>query len=204
MTNISVKVYSIFFKFIPSNFFSQIKLTKRHEPDKSKLLEWYQQELDTFQSDFVEGNTIFSNSESNVFGTPSTEEQFQCDVFVIMPFEDEFKPIYENHIKRVVERLELKILRGDESQSTEIVMHKIWSQMHNARLVIADYSKLNVNVFYELGMAHTLSKPYIIITQDKDKPFDIRHLDIFQYEYTTTGTVKLEEYLKSAIEKLLL
>jgi len=142
--------------------------------------------------------------ENNAFGKPSTEKQFLCDVFVIMPFADEFMPIYDDHIKKVVEDMSHKIIRGDDSFSRRSVMNKIWSQMNNAKLIIAECTGQKPNVFYELGMAHTLDKSVVMITQNiKDIPFDIHHLEVIEYEYTPRGTIKLEEKLKSAIEKLL-
>jgi hypothetical protein len=152
----------------------------------------------------VELPTVLTTKQNAVFGTPSTEEQFQCDVFMIMPFREQFQVVYDDHIKPVVEGLNLKMLRGDDAFSRQSVMNKIWSQIHSAKLVIAECTGKNPNVFYELGIAHTLDKPAIMITQEiEDVPFDIRHLEVIPYKYTPRGTAKFEQDLKNTIEKLL-
>ena len=45
-----------------------------------------------------------------------------------------------------------------------------------SRIVICDFSERNPNVFYEVGIAHTLGKHVIPITQTpNDVPFDLQH-----------------------------
>jgi hypothetical protein len=72
--------------------------------------------------------------------------------------------------------------------------------------VIAEITGGNDNVFYELGIAHTLNKPAILITQatkPDNVPFDIRHLRYIQYKNTTAGGAKLHDDLKASITRLL-
>ncbi len=86
------------------------------------------------------------------FGPPSScIDAF--DVFVMMPFDGELDPIYEDHLKKVCENQELSIGRGDDAFTTEAVMLDIWSQIHLAKIAIADCTGRNPNVFYELGLA---------------------------------------------------
>jgi len=70
-------------------------------------------------------------------------------------------------------------------------------------VIVADCTGKNPNVFYELGIAHTLGKPVIIITQSARRyPFDIKHIRYIQYEYTPGGLKsfekKLAEFLREA------
>jgi hypothetical protein len=56
---------------------------------------------------------------------------------------------------------------------------------------------------YEIGMAHTVGKPVIIITQKiDDVPFDLKHHRCIIYEYTPRGCAKLEERLSATIRFL--
>jgi hypothetical protein len=49
--------------------------------------------------------------------------------------------------------------------------------MLRSRVVICDCTGRNPNVFYEIGIAHTLGREVILITQNpEDIPFDLRHL----------------------------
>jgi hypothetical protein len=65
-------------------------------------------------------------------------------------------------------------------------MEDVWTYLNQARLVIADITGENPNVFYELGIAHTLGKEVIIITQEtmKPVPFDVGHVRYIRYSLT--------------------
>lgn len=145
-----------------------------------------------------------SNIPTAIFGTPLKSPKFQCDIFMVMPFRPHLDPVYTDHIKAVVKGLDLKILRGDDPFSENDIMHEVWSMINNASLVIADCTERNPNVFYELGIAHTLGKPAIMITQDiEDIPFDVRGKRAIVYDYTPRGMKEFEERLRSAIENIL-
>lgn len=142
-----------------------------------------------------------------VFGRPANRSQFKCDVFMIMPFSKEFDELYHNTIRPLVNEVPLVILRGDEFTSTRgIVMEEVWAALNQCRFVIAEITGGNDNVFYELGIAHTLNKPAILITQAKeplDVAFDIRHLRYIQYRNNTAGLKALAEELKVSITRLI-
>jgi len=58
----------------------------------------------------------------------------------------------------------------------------------------------NPNVFYEIGIAHTLGKQTVLITQRlADIPFDLRHLRVIPYEYTPKGMQKFETSLTETL-----
>ncbi|MBN8621448.1 MAG: hypothetical protein J0L63_21225, partial [Anaerolineae bacterium] len=103
--------------------------------------------------------------------------------------------------------MNLKITRGDEFTSPNgVIMGEVWSALNNCKFVIAEITGGNDNVFYELGIAHTLNKPAILMTQaakTEDIPFDVRHLRYIRYENTVGGGVKLRDDLKTAITRLL-
>lgn len=67
----------------------------------------------------------------------------------------------------------------------------------------ADCSGRNPTVFYELGIAHTIGKPTILLTRDsKDVPVDIRYLKYILYPFTTRGMLQLESMLSETIASL--
>ncbi|MBZ0279202.1 MAG: toll/interleukin-1 receptor domain-containing protein [Anaerolineae bacterium] len=143
-----------------------------------------------------------------IFGKPSPLKKFRADIFVIMPFAPEFKPVYDEVIKplEIDEGLALKngIKRGDDFFSHHDIITEIWSAIYCSRLIIADCTGRNANVFYELGIAHTLGKPYILITQNvKDAPFDIQGKRLIEYQNTIAGANKLKADLKKAIQAIL-
>jgi hypothetical protein len=143
-----------------------------------------------------------NNSPKNsVFGTPNPKYSF--DVFVLMPFASELKPIYDNHIRKTVKALNLSIVRADDFFSQESIMDEIWSAIACATILIADCTNKNPNVFYEIGLAHAIGKPVILITQNPDDvPFDLRHRRYIQYAYTPPGMEKFEKDLSATIAEI--
>ncbi len=121
--------------------------------------------------------------------------------FVLMPFSDELRPVYEDHIVPTCKELGIIVARADQIFSTNPVMYDVREAVTSARYVIADLTRLNPNVFYEVGICHALGKDVILITQDRDDqvPFDLRHIRRIRYEYTPRGIRLLEEALKQTI-----
>lgn len=150
----------------------------------------------------IAGELMLVNvSHNRVFGAPRGETQFECDVFTIMPFGGDFDIIYQDHIVPSVVSHNYVIKRGDDFFSGHSIMSEIWSAIYRAKIVVADCTDRNPNVFYELGMAHVLNKKVIILTQNiNDIPFDIRHLRYINYEYTPRGMKLLEQQLQAAID----
>ena len=73
----------------------------------------------------------------------------------------------------------------------------IWILITEARLIIADVTDRNLNIFYELGITHTLGKDVIIITQNKnDIPFVIQHIRYIQYNDNEDGWNTQKEILE--------
>lgn len=123
--------------------------------------------------------------------------------FVLMPFDEKFTSIYESIIKKVVESFDLKCKRADEIFGTQPIINDISEHIQKARILIADLTRRNPNVFYELGLAHAIGKQVILISQDlKDVPFDLKHYRCIVYEDSVAGAEKLEEGLKNTLEKI--
>lgn len=141
-----------------------------------------------------------------VFGKPSPRSQFRSDVFMIMPFAAEFDSIYRGIIVPLMGELGLTVQRGDDFVSTQgIIMEEVWSALNACRFVIVEITGGNDNVFYELGIAHTLNKPAILISQADSPdsvPFNIRHLRRIEYQNTVSGGEKLREDLRRSIGRL--
>ncbi len=122
--------------------------------------------------------------------------------FIIMPFTDKLNPIYESIIRPVIKDLKLKSLRADEIFTSKPIVDDIWESIKKAKFLIADLTDRNVNVFYELGLAHALNKDVILLTQDiDDVPFDLRHYRIIVYQDSISGADKLKSTLKDFINE---
>jgi WXG100 protein secretion system (Wss), protein YukD len=139
-----------------------------------------------------------------IFGAPAEHAQCRCDAFMVMPFSDQFQSIYDDYIKPVIESFSLSILRGDDLFTTHNVIEDIWSALARSRFVIADCTGRNANVFYELGIAHTLGKPVILLAQAAaDLPFDIQGRRAILYEDRSGGLTLLQRKLKESVRALL-
>lgn len=104
--------------------------------------------------------------------------------FVIMPFRPELGFFYralKAHIEQAFP--EVTVERGDDSVLTTTILEKIAHLIGQADVVIADCSGRNPNVFYELGMAHALGKPVVLITSDaiEEAPTDVRAFEFISY-----------------------
>ena len=110
-------------------------------------------------------------------------------VFVLSPFGEPFDTIYVDHIKPLVQDTgDLVCSRADDIYDNRPIIEDIWRCIHEARLLISELTDRNPNVFYETGMAHTVGKEVILITQSmEDVPFDLRHLRSIVYDYTPKG-----------------
>ncbi len=123
------------------------------------------------------------------------------DVFVLMPFSRDLQPVYEKHILKVCKELQLKTARADDLFTTKSVVLDIWNAIFNSKIIIADCTGRNPNVFYEIGIAHTIGKPVILITQNLgDVPSDLRHMRFIEYEYTRTGMTVFEKALAKTLK----
>ena len=121
-----------------------------------------------------------------------------------MPFRKPFNRIYKDNIIPIAKSCNLNPLRADDIFTSSSIIEDIWEHFNRAKLIISDVSEKNPNVFYELGIAHTIGKDVIIITQNEDDiPFDLRHIRYFLYVDNEKGWNKLKEDLEKAIKSTL-
>ena len=127
--------------------------------------------------------------------------------FTLMPFGDfeSVQEIYRNHVVKVVNACGLRCERADNIKDISGVMQSVWESIGRARIVIADLTRQNANVFYELGIAHTLGKPVIMITQSIKKyvPFDLLPRRIIEYSYRPDKIKEFEDALERTIRSVL-
>lgn len=114
-------------------------------------------------------------------------------VFVIMPFEDKFFEIYEM-LKREFEE-DFQFSHAGDEDNQQNILKDIIQAIYESDVIIANLTELNPNVFYELGIAHTLNKKVIIITEKIDTlPFDLKSYRAKEY---STHFIKFAELLDS-------
>lgn len=131
-------------------------------------------------------------------------------VFVVMPFADEYLPIYTKLIKPSVKNvskelsINLRAERNDEKQYTYEGWTEILKNIFSARLIIGVMTDYNPNVFYELGIAHAtrpLTKQILISESGFKQCFDTK--DIIQMQFPRFEPEKSVQTLSKKISSCL-
>lgn len=127
--------------------------------------------------------------------------------FVMMPFAAPLGDYYTKIYKPAIEKAGLRPVRADtEIFATGKIMDQIWSGINSARVLVAELTSRNPNVFYELGLAHALEKPVVLVSSNEDDvPFDLKHIRVIYYDVSDPfwGNKlmdKVAENILSAIE----
>lgn len=118
--------------------------------------------------------------------------------FVAMPFRPELRIVYRK-VKTALQNVGWIVERGDEIQYPRRVTDAIVVATLESDLVIADLTGGNPNVFYELGVAHALGCDVLLLTQEKELPFDLRAERAIFYNPSKQGLIKLGKELQEMV-----
>ena len=121
----------------------------------------------------------------------------------IMPFGGYFDDYYLRVFKPGIEEAGLEPHRADDLFRPGSITNDICAYTRKAKIVLADLTERNPNVFYELGLAHAIGKPAILVVDDIDSvPFDLRNLRVIEYDKNDpTWGEKLRESITKAIQE---
>ena len=101
--------------------------------------------------------------------------------FVMMPFAAQFDRYYRNIFVPAIQRSGLEPVRGDGIFGSAIVAD-VWRILKTSSVALADLTGRNPNVFYELGLAHAIGKPVILVASNiGDVPIDLGGLRVILY-----------------------
>ena len=93
--------------------------------------------------------------------------------FVTMPFNLDLEHVYDGAIAPAVEAAGLTTVRADQIAVPGGISEHVRAAIQNARLCIADTTGSNPNIMYEVGIAQTMDKPLILVSQDSaPRPLD--------------------------------
>jgi hypothetical protein len=114
--------------------------------------------------------------------------QFLDTCFVMMPFGQWYDRYYQEIYIPAIKDAGFEPVRADELFSTGSVVEQIWEQIEKSKVLLAELTEKNANVFYELGLAHAARKPVVFTAgRLEDVPFDLRHLRVIVYEVREPG-----------------
>jgi hypothetical protein len=109
-------------------------------------------------------------------------EKNRC--FFLMPFSHDFDIVY-GKAKGFLNENGFICNRADEISGSTPIISKILTEIMKSQYIIVDITNSNPNVYYELGIAHTLKEArnvLLIKRKDYKAPFDISHLTYIEYE----------------------
>lgn len=163
---------------------------------------------DRFQSinhlliDAQPSNKNIASESSDFLSLVGVNKEVETDkklIFVLTPFHNEFESSY-HVIKEVVEDIGLKCSRGDDATVSHNILGHIIQEMLRAKLIIANISGRNSNVFYELGIAHALGKPVLLVSETAEAiPFDLSHIRTLIYKNELDLSIGLKKWLVTSI-----
>tara|TARA_R110002033_G_scaffold56829_1_gene105828 strand:+ start:1423 stop:2583 length:1161 start_codon:yes stop_codon:yes gene_type:complete len=134
----------------------------------------------------------------------SDQAQFESTCFYIAPIGDEGSEARKHSdlflgsfVEPAVEEFGLTVVRADAIDKPGIITRQIIDYVMKSRIVVADLSYHNPNVFYELALRHAVKLPIIQIARAADKiPFDINQMRTIIIDTTDIYTLlpKIESY----------
>lgn len=149
-------------------------------------------------SEETHNNSFFTSLNIDLDALHTKKNQVCC----LIPF----LPLYmhlSNKIKDVCAEMNLKCYRtDDEYVASSSLSQNIIKSIVQSPLIIAVLDGRNSNVTYEIGIAHALGKPVILVlnqNQMKEKPFHFNDRQIVQYR----NLDDLQLQLKKAISTVL-
>ena len=111
---------------------------------------------------------------------PALAKALRC--FVVMPFSQGWSGDVHRTLVAACEAEGVQPARGDDLFTPTDILDEIWQSIHGADFIVADITGRNPNVLYELGIAHTLAKPVLILSQEAaDIPIDLSTRRVILY-----------------------
>lgn len=125
-------------------------------------------------------------------------------IFVVMQFGEPYDSLYKEVIQPISSTIGFKAFRGDDVFRPGVILQDIRRGIVESDVIIAEITPVNANVFYELGYAHALEKPTILLAnRNVEKlPFDISGYRVIFYDDAIRGKRGIEETLRKHLESI--
>lgn len=181
-------------------FSSRMELDMPYEFEFSRN-HWAVKDIDLYR--FLLRNIRPRRQRPMVFQIPEHENIEPTLASAMMPFGTDFSAIYES-IQTAAAGVGLRCRRADDIWENAAIIQDVVALIDKSRIVICDCTGKNANVFYEAGIAHTLGREVILITQNEhDIPFDLRHLRYVRYLDNAEGRAELTTTLQARMQTIL-
>ncbi len=119
----------------------------------------------------------------------------------------EFDKIHKNIIEKAAERLGMQCTRCDQIKGAGSIHEDMFRHIWEDDVAIVDISTLNANVFYELGIRHTLHRKITVLIQREGTiaPFNIQGYRVITYDETDRESAdrtitEIVEFVQAGLE----
>lgn len=149
---------------------------------------------------------FYISSAEEVIISNLNVQDIKPKAFIVMQFSDDFNRLYTEVIKPICEKFGLECERADEFYTSTPIIADIVKSLNDCSIIIAEISPDNPNVFYEVGYAHAINKPTILLCDRKKReklPFDISGFRTLFYEDSISGKTSIEKNLENFLKSML-
>lgn len=146
---------------------------------------------------------IWCQSSEDIIIKNYVINELDSKAFVIMQFTPPYNELFEDVIAPTCSEKSIKAIRADEKYGPGHILTDIMSEIYSAKFIIAEITPENQNVFFEVGYAHAVKKPIILIAEKgKELPFDVSGFRVLFYENSIRGKKEVQENLSRNIDAI--
>lgn len=171
-----------------------IMLSEKEDVEDVEFYLWQDLSLEKYQLP----NKVVGDSGQMIVTPIFKKREFKTkakNCFILMPFTEVWSDRVWKHIKEIAKKDGYIVERADSLYGHNI-LEDIWTAINESSIIIADITSKNANVFYEIGISHTLGKKVVLLTQSvEDIPFDFKNYRHIVYEDNIDGFRYLEAEL---------
>ena len=168
---------------IPQDKLAEFTALFRETLTDAKLLEQHENKYRVLDISDVSGGEGAASERIKELGKSiKTTPADTC--FVMMPFGAPHGAYYAKIYEPAIRKAGLTPIRADTDMfGAGKIMDQIWVGINAATVLVAELTTKNANTFYELGLAHTLEKPVVLVSSNEgDVPFDLQHIRVIYYD----------------------
>lgn len=122
--------------------------------------------------------------------------------YVIIPFGKEFHPL-KDAIRAACKEVGARLTLPEQIAARPLpIVDQIYSEIARCDVIIADVSRPNPNIFYEIGLAHALGKPAVFLIQEGagEVRLNLRNYSYLKYVMTSKGLAEFQHMLRRILQ----
>jgi hypothetical protein len=146
---------------------------------------------------------LFAFGDAPVEFSAFAAEIDENQTFVVTQYGEPYETLFNDVIKPLAKDIGFYPYRAKDVYRPGLILEDIIQGLVESEVIIAEITPPNPNVFYELGYAHALKKPTILLAErGSELPFDVRGYRCIFYDDTIGGKKELESNLKKHLANI--